>query len=208
MLHLSRPLILASASPRRQQLLRQIGADFRVVVSNADEDAISTDTPPDEYVRRLAAMKARAVAGGLRESAIVIGADTTVVFEGDILNKPLDASDAEAMLTRLSGNAHEVFTGIALVRVGGDGQIERSLEAVARTEVRFRPLEAGEIREYVAGGSPMDKAGGYGIQDDFGAVFVQEVHGCYYNVVGLPLELLYRKLREIDSGESAPPGDS
>ena len=203
LLRLSRPLVLASASPRRRQLLRQIGAEFRVVVSNADENAVPTHLAPDVYVQRLAAMKARAVAESLQESAIVIGADTTVVFQGEILNKPLDARDAEAMLTRLSGNTHEVFTGIALVCRDESGQIKRSLEAVARTEVRFRPLEAREIQEYVAGGSPMDKAGAYGIQDDFGAVFVEEIRGCYYNVVGLPLELLYRKLRELESGNGA-----
>ena len=125
------------------------------------------------------------------------GADTTVVLQGYILNKPLDAADAVRMLSMLSNRTHEVFTGIALIECSADGSARKIITDVSRTEVRFRRLSADEIRSYVASGSPLDKAGGYGIQDDFGAVFVEAIHGCYNTVVGLPLELLYRRLLEF-----------
>ena len=196
-LQLHAPLILASASPRRKKLLEQLGLDFRVVVSAFDEDVIPTDISPQDYVQILAHSKALHVAQKLGEPAIVIGADTTVVLQGYILNKPRDAADAVRMLSMLSNRTHEVFTGIALVKCDADGSITRVIKDVSRTEVRFRRLSTEEIRGYVIGGSPLDKAGGYGIQDDFGAVFVEGIHGCYNNVVGLPLELLYRRLQEF-----------
>jgi len=196
-LALHAPLILASASPRRKKLLEQLGADFRVVVSAFDEEAVPTHIPPPEYVQTLAKSKALHVAETLGESAIVIGADTTVVLHGYILNKPHDAADAVRMLSMLSNRTHEVFTGIALVECASDGSIVNTITDVSRTEVRFRQLSTEEIRGYVAGGSPLDKAGSYGIQDDFGAVFVEGIHGCYNNVVGLPLALLYRRLQEF-----------
>ncbi len=196
-LQLHAPLILASASPRRKKLLEQIGLDFRVVVSAFDEDVIPTDISPQDYVQILAHSKALHVAQKLGEPAIVIGADTTVVLQGYILNKPRDAADAVRMLSMLSNRTHDVFTGIALVECRADGSVTKSVQDVCRTEVRFRQLSTEEIRGYVIGGSPLDKAGSYGIQDDFGAVFVEGIHGCYNNVVGLPLELLYRRLQEF-----------
>jgi septum formation protein len=141
----------------------------------------------------LAQSKARAVSQNLDFKAIVIGADTTVIVGGQILNKPTDAADAARMLGLLSNRTHEVCTGIALIETATN----RIITDVCRTEVRFRALDTVEISGYVASGSPLDKAGSYGIQDDFGAVFVQEIRGCYYNVVGLPLELLYRRLRDF-----------
>ena len=193
LLTLPAPLVLASASPRRKKLLEQIGLPFTVQVSAFDEDSVSTNLPPQDYVQVLARSKALAVAENrsLASPAIVLGADTTVVLDGQILNKPTDAADAARMLDLLSNRTHEVCTGIALVHG------ERVLTDVARTEVRFRRISGEEITAYIESGSPLDKAGSYGIQDDFGAVFVQEIRGCYYNVVGLPLELLYRRLREF-----------
>ncbi len=192
-LTLSAPLVLASQSPRRKKLLEQIGLEFRVQVSAFDEESISARSMhPSQYVATLASAKASIVAQTLTSPAIVLGADTTVVLDGTILNKPTDAADAARMLGLLSNRTHEVFTGIALVESG----VKRIVTDVVRTEVCFRALEDEEIAAYIASGSPLDKAGSYGIQDDFGAVFVKEIRGCYYNVVGLPLERLYQRLRE------------
>ena len=126
--------------------------------------------------------------------AIVIGSDTTVVLDGQVLNKPIDADDAVSMLRRLSGRTHTVHTGLALF---GRGRGLSSRRASRATDVTFRDLSDEEIRAYVGTGSPLDKAGAYGIPDDFGAVFVSRVEGCYYTIVGLPLELLYTELREL-----------
>lgn len=192
MLSLTLPLVLASASPRRSHLLQQIGLKFSVQPSLVDESAFSTaGVTPSEYVQQLARAKALDVASRMQEASIVLGADTIVVLDGEILGKPIDRDDATRMLRRLSGNTHTVYTGIALV----ESPSLRQRTAVARTEVTFRVLDDEEIADYITGGSPMDKAGAYGIQDDYGAVFVSHIVGCYYNIVGLPLELLYRELR-------------
>lgn len=194
MLSLSLPLILASASPRRSHLLKQIGLEFTVRPSEVDESLFSvTEVDPSDYVQLLAETKALDVASKLTEPSIVLGADTIVVLDGLILGKPTDREDAFRMLKGLSGRTHTVYTGIALV----DSSSERVSVATARTEVTFRKLDDDEIIGYIAGGSPMDKAGSYGIQDDYGAVFVSNIVGCYYNIVGLPLELLYRTLKEF-----------
>lgn len=193
LIHLRAPLVLASQSPRRKKLLEQIGCEFSVVVSDFDEDSVPTNLPPQEYVQFLAKSKALAVAQNLTSHAIVLGADTTVVVDNEILNKPVNAADAARMLGLLSNRTHEVCTGIALV----DTTRDRIITDVARTEVRFRALREDEVIAYIESGAPLDKAGSYGIQDDFGAVFVQEIRGCYYNVVGLPLELLYRHLQAL-----------
>jgi septum formation protein len=189
------PIVLASASPRRKKLLEQIGVEFSVAASAVNEDAVSTALSPADYVQTLALAKARDVASfhaaQHTNPAIIIGADTTVVLGKDILNKPASEHEAAQMLQRLSARTHDVFTGIALV----DTATGRTTTSFSRTEVTFRALDDAEIQAYIATGSPMDKAGSYGIQDDFGAVFVREVRGCYYNVVGLPLELLYQELK-------------
>lgn len=183
------PFVLASASPRRRQLLELIGIDFRVQPSHADE---STDgsLAPDELVRQIAARKCMSVGREL-DDALVLGADTIVVLDGEVLGKPQDEADAGHMLRRLSGNTHVVYSGIALYYSGAD----RMVNATAATRVTFDDLSDGEIAAYVAGGSPMDKAGAYGIQDDRGALFVSRIDGDYYNVVGLPMNLLYRTLK-------------
>ncbi len=195
LLSIKRPIILASQSPRRRHLLTQIGLEFAVQPSSFNEDSISLDTQPDEYVQRLALGKASDIASRLSEKHLVIGADTTVVLQNTIINKPIDKDNAIAMLKKLSGNTHTVFTGIALVSAPEGIRIS----SVQKTDVTFRNLQEDEITSYVESGSPMDKAGAYGIQDDFGAVFVENINGCYYNIVGLPLEMLYRKLRALST---------
>lgn len=197
LLELSVPLVLASQSPRRQALLTHVGFDFSVVVPNVDEDSVPVTLPPADYVSRLALMKAVRGAEMSGNDAIVLGSDTTVVLDGRVLNKPADAADAARMLRSLSGRTHTVYTGIALVHTTSG----RSVTAVRDTRVTFRDLDDAEIDAYVASGSPLDKAGAYGIQDDFGAVFVNRVEGCYYTIVGLPLELLYTTLRDFVAGE-------
>lgn len=188
-MRLPSPLILASASPRRQLLLRQLGATFLVHPSTVAEDVVPGESP--EYlVQRLAFLKANEVRARF-DAGVVVGADTIVVLNGAILNKPVDADDARRMLERLSGHTHTVYTGFALVDVASNFCV-CDYEATA---VTFRTLVPEEIDEYVSGGSPLDKAGAYGIQDDFGAVFISRIDGCYYNVVGLPITRLYQALR-------------
>jgi septum formation protein len=189
-------LILASQSPRRKQLLQQLGLEFNVIPSAVDEEAIhNLSLTPDEYVRHLALHKATDVATHYSNSCIVIGADTTVVLDETILNKPTDEKSAFDMLALLSDRTHHVYTGVALVRK--DGVTVTNQSFVQKTAVTFRKLSDEEIYAYIATGSPMDKAGAYGIQDDMGAIFVSRIEGCYYNIVGLPLELLYRTLKEF-----------
>jgi len=171
-------IILASASPRRQELLRQVGVSFRIVPSSVDE-TVTEIMLPGHYVEHLAVSKATAVAT-LHPGNLVIGADTTVVLDGDLLNKPANRTEAILMLERLSGRGHDVYTGIAIVR---NGQIEVSHE---RTTVHFRELSRSEIERYVDTSEPMDKAGAYAIQG-LGAVLVKSIEGDYFNVVGLPI---------------------
>jgi len=174
-------LVLASQSPRRAEILRQAGIGFVVRAAPVDETLQSGETPED-YVRRLAEAKARAVPAGPDE--IVLGADTTVVVDGEILAKPEDASDARRMLTALSGRRHEVITGICL-RHG-----EQQICDHAVTAVWFAPMSLQEIDEYVASGEPMDKAGAYAVQGA-ASKFIPRIEGCYYNVMGLPVSLVY-----------------
>ena len=175
------PLFLASGSPRRRELLTQIGVAFSVIGAEIDETPLP-DESPAAYVERLARGKAQAGRARLNANAqaCVLGADTAVVLDGKILGKPLDEADALAMLMSLSGQEHEVLTAIALL----DG--ERCESRVVRSLVRFRPINAAEASAYWASGEPRDKAGGYGIQG-LGAVFVSSLTGSYSAVVGLPL---------------------
>ncbi len=187
-------LILASQSPRRASLVRLLGVNDVVIQPANLHEAMEPDMSPAENVERLALHKARHIAE-LRagEHGILLGADTTVVIAGDVLEKPLDTQDAERMLIKLSGETHTVYTGVALF----DIETKRETSFVEATDVTFRPLSIEEIRDYVATGSPMDKAGAYGIQEDFGAVFVSRIEGDYYNVVGLPLSRLYVTLKQF-----------
>lgn len=187
------PLVLASGSPRRRDLLRAVGLDFAVQVPDVDETVVPGEAP-EQMVERLAAEKADAVARTLgKRETLVIGADTTVVLDGAILGKPVDPEEARAMLGSLSGRTHTVYTGFAVV----DASTGESVVAHERTDVTFRELELWEIDEYVAGGSPMDKAGAYGIQEDRGALFVERIAGDYYTVVGLPLCQLWLAIRNV-----------
>jgi septum formation protein len=170
-------LVLASQSPRRRELLAQLGIAHEVRPACTDE-AVLPGEPPRDYVLRVAREKARAVPGQL-----VLAADTAVVLGPEVLGKPADADDARRMLERLSGTAHEVLTGVC-VRRAGPGALE--LDAVVATRVRFAPLSAREIDWYVGTGEPLDKAGAYAIQGSGGA-FVLSVEGSVSNVVGLPL---------------------
>ena len=182
-------LVLASASPRRRELLQTAGLQFSVRVSDADE-TIPPNTPPHEAVQLLAKQKAAAVAK-LCPKDLVIGADTVVTLDGDILGKPRDAADAARMLRMLSGKTHDVFTGVCLMHAG---KAETFFE---QTCVTFYPLTDGEIADYIATGEPMDKAGAYGIQGR-GCTLVKKINGDYFNVVGLPVAALYRKLEEAN----------
>jgi len=186
-------IILASGSPRRKKLLQQIKLPFEVEVSSVDED-YNPSLSPKEIVIRLALRKARDV-GRLHEEALIIGADTIVVFGNSILEKPANRLEAIDMLTALSGKKHEVFTGVALLQIDKANNIDREYTFVERTDVYFGDLNPNDIRAYVKGGSPMDKAGGYGIQDDFGAIFVSKIEGDYNNVVGFPLHRFYTVLQ-------------
>jgi septum formation protein len=175
-------LILASRSPRRAELLMAAGIEFEVRAADIDETPRQAEDPR-KYVLRIAEAKARAVDGDL-----VLAADTTVVLGNEIMGKPADRADATRMLRALSGNRHEVLTAIALRR---GGQIETE---IASTAVWFLPLSDTEVADYVASGEPMDKAGAYGIQG-LASKFIDRIEGSYSNVVGLPVALVWRWLR-------------
>lgn len=185
-------LILASASPRRKELLSRLGLTFAVCPADIDE-AILPGEDPACYPLRVAMKKALAAAAG-RENDLVIGADTAVIVDDDILGKPAHHDDAREMLRRLSGREHIVVSGLGLV----DTASGRSLSAVEQTIVYFHPLSEAEIDAYVATGEPLDKAGAYGIQG-CGSLLVRKIEGDYFNVVGLPLGKLYRLLLHFDA---------
>ncbi len=176
-------IVLASGSPRRAEILANAGIEFvRIVPRDVDETPAPGEQPRD-YVMRLAREKAAAV----DDLRIVLGADTTVAIDGEILGKPCDAADAARMLRMLSGRMHEVLTGICL-RGGGE------VVDVASTRVWFAELSGAEIAAYAGSGEPLDKAGAYGIQG-LASKFVERIEGCYFNVMGLPVALVYRYLR-------------
>ncbi len=185
------PIFLASASPRRKKLLKQIGLKFKSFSVDLNEE-FSDGEHPVKTVTRLASDKLSLAKEKVKDG-IVITADTIVVLNGKILGKPANKEDAVRMLKMLSGKTHFVYTGFAVFN-----SINAKLVlSHRRTAVTFRKLTDKEIVDYVAGGSPLDKAGSYGIQDDYGAVFVKEIKGCYYNVVGLPLSDVYQAILEV-----------
>ncbi|MTI87822.1 MAG: septum formation inhibitor Maf [Balneolaceae bacterium] len=187
-------IILASGSPRRKKLLEQLGMAFKVCPSNAEE--VTAHTQPATIVEDLALLKANDVAHSFSDS-IVIGADTIVVFNDEILGKPESEEQAIEMLARLSGKTHDVYTGVAFVKTDKKGVISSQKTFHEQTKVQFSTLSSTDILSYVQSRSPMDKAGAYGIQDDWGAVFVERIEGDYYNVVGLPLNRFYRELQKF-----------
>jgi septum formation protein len=191
MIKTSLPIYLASKSPRRRKLLKQIGIEYRTVSVEINEK-IAEGENPAAAVKRLAYEKLLQALKKIK-TGIIITADTIVVLNGKVIGKPKSKREAEKFLSMLSGKVHIVYTGICVYNTSN----KRKKIDLEKTEVQFRKIEKDELKAYVTGGSPMDKAGAYGIQDDFGAVFVKRINGCYYNVVGLPLTKLYHSLRKI-----------
>jgi septum formation protein len=190
-------LVLASSSPRRTELLNRAGWPHEVFVAGIDE-SLKPQEDPAAYVQRLARSKAEAVAQQLAEG-LVLGADTTVVIANQILGQPRDDADAKRMLDLLNGKWHEVLTGVGLVRVGGDTQV-----AYETTRVRFAELSESEIDWYIASGEPVGKAGAYGIQGK-AALFIEEIQGDYFNIMGLPIRLVYELVGKIEPQKSTKP---
>ncbi len=183
-------LILASASPRRRELLTQAGLAFGVDPAHIDESR-HADEAPMAYVQRLALEKAQATYAR-HPHTVVLGADTTVVLDGEIMNKPTDAADAERMLRVLSGRTHQVYTGIAVV----SAKVQRA--HIETTDVTFAGISEEDLAQYLASGDALDKAGAYGIQG-FAARWIPRIEGDYFNVVGLPIAATIRLLQEADS---------
>lgn len=184
-------LILASRSPRRSEILTAVGWSFDIIVAGIDESVLPGEEPA-AYVRRLAQGKVKAVAAQL-DSGLVLGADTTVVVDGEILGQPCDEDDARRMLGLLSGKWHDVLTGVALMRVGAEPIVDHEV-----SRVRFAEMSAAEIDWYVATGEPSGKAGAYGIQGK-AALFIEEIQGEYFNIVGLPIRLVYEMTLRLES---------
>ena len=193
-------IILASASPRRSELLKQAGLSFAVIPSNAKETI--TSTHPAEVVEELSSQKAWEVAdrilrGGedVTDFDVVIGADTVVAVDHQILGKPVDHDDAANMIGMLQGRVHQVYTGVTLIVKGAKGNI-RTRTFHERTDVDVCPMTDDEIEDYISTPEPYDKAGAYGIQGSFG-IYISGIHGCYYNVVGLPISRLVHELEDL-----------
>lgn len=185
-------IILASASPRRMELLKRITENFSVVVSEFDENSVTYSGDCMQYVKEIALGKAMDVAGKLNKSSIVIGCDTIVYHKGRVLGKPKDKQEALHMLENLSGDMHQVYSGVAVI----DTENNSVKTDYMCTDVFFSKLSYEEINNYIDTLDWVDKAGAYGIQGKAG-IFVEKIHGCYYNVVGLPLNLLYHMLMEM-----------
>ena len=217
-------IILGSASPRRKELLEQIGIEFEIVVSSKEESYQSTE--PEEIVKELALMKAENVAeelarkekgsqdlrendctetvlvsggdetvGGYLRNVLILGADTIVVRDGEILGKPSDEEAAFHMLGSLPGKMHQVYTGVAMLDFNGNGE-RQAVCHVEETKVYVHEMTEEEIRRYLAAGESMDKAGAYGVQGKF-AAYIDRIEGDYYNVVGLPVAYVYQKMKEF-----------
>ena len=181
--HLREKLVLASGSPRRAEILERAGWPHEIIVAGIDETLLP-DEEAASYVQRLARSKAEKVASGL-DGGLVLGADTTVVVADQILGQPVDEADARRMLELLNAKWHEVLTGVALVRVGGETRI-----GYETTHVRFAEMSDEEIDWYISTGEPFGKAGAYGIQGN-ASLFIEEIEGDYFNIMGLPIRLVY-----------------
>lgn len=191
MISSSIPVFLASKSPRRRKLLKQLNIKFKSFSVDMDEK-IHPNEKPSNSVLRLSKEKLE-IAKLKVKKGIVITADTIVVLNKTLLGKPKNKKDAFRILKLLSGKTHVVYTGYSIFNFTNN----KTISEYEKTKVTFRDLTDEEIKEYINGGSPMDKAGAYGIQDDFGAVFIYKITGCYYNVVGLPLAKFYHALLRI-----------
>jgi septum formation protein len=185
------PIILASASPRRKKLLKQLNLKFKILIIEIDESFRHGETPAG-IVKRLSKQKLEKAKEQVK-NGIIITADTIVVLNHKVIGKPRDKKDAERILKMLSNKTHSVYTGYTVYNSGSG----KTIVDYEKTFVTFRKLEPAEIKEYIETRSPMDKAGAYGIQDDYGAVFIKKINGCYYNVVGLPLTKLYQSLLRV-----------
>ena len=185
-------IILASASPRRKEILELADLDFDIMPSDAEE--ITTKTEPHEVVMELASIKARDIYERSDKQSMVIGADTVVAYHGQVLGKPADEADAKRTLMMLSGQTHEVYTGVAILSYNNACEKEIINHAV-ETKVHVHEMSEEEIRAYIATGDPMDKAGAYGIQGSF-AAYIDGIEGDYYNVVGLPVSYVYQQLKK------------
>lgn len=184
-------LILASASPRRKELLAKIGLPFDIIPSKGEETI--TKESPSEVVMELSRQKAQEIAAQRTEECIVIGADTIVAKGETIMGKPKDEKDAYRMLAGISDDCHQVYTGVTIIRTGKQ---TKNITFAEKTDVYLYPMSEAEIRAYIASGDPMDKAGAYGIQGDF-AIHVKGIQGDYYNVVGLPIGRVYQELKKL-----------
>lgn len=184
-------LILASASPRRKELLEKIGLPFTVQPAKGEERI--TQKSPAAVVMELSRQKAEEIAAAQTEDCIIIGADTVVAKGEKIMGKPKDAADAKQMLRSIADDCHQVYTGVTLIRTGAHPQ---SVTFQEETDVFLYPISDAELDAYIASGDPMDKAGAYGIQGDF-AIYVKRIAGDYYNVVGLPIGRVYQELKRM-----------
>lgn len=185
------PIYLASKSPRRRKLLKQLNLKFKSISVDSDE-LVKPDELPQHSVMRIAKEKMQLARKKIK-NGIIITADTIVFLDNKVLGKPRDEKDAFRMLLKLSGRTHQVFSAYCIHNTSTG----KTITEFVKTDVTFRKLTNQEIKDYIKTGSPMDKAGAYGIQDDFGAVFVDHINGCYYNVVGLPLSKFYHALLRI-----------
>ena len=184
-------LILASASPRRKELLAKTGLSFDIIPAKGEETI--TKTIPAEVVMELSLQKAKEIADMQTEDCIIIGADTIVAKGDTIMGKPKDEADAFRMLDMISDDCHQVYTGVTIIRTGEQAE---TLTFAEKTDVYLYPISEKDIRAYIESGDPMDKAGAYGIQGDF-AVHVKGIQGDYYNVVGLPIGRVYQALQKM-----------
>jgi len=184
-------VILASGSPRRKELLELIGVDFKIITSNKEE--IITSSNPEEVVKELSKMKAEDVAEQVLGPALILGADTVVAYNGEILGKPKDREDAIRMITSFAGKEHYVYTGVCIIKKEADGSV-KNISFAEGTKVAVYPMTKEEIERYVDSGEPMDKAGAYAIQGLF-APYIKEIAGDYYNIVGFPIAGIYQRLK-------------
>lgn len=182
-------IVLASKSPRRQELLKRIVDNFKIIESNFDEDTIKFNGDIEEYVKSLAIGKALNVRDKAEKNSLIIGVDTVVFYDNKILGKPKNYDDAYSMLSALSGNTHKVYSGVCIL----DIKKSEVKSFVCETKVKFSKIEKNQIEKYIMSKEPMDKAGAYGIQG-LGGIFVEKIDGCYYNVMGLPLNKLNKEL--------------
>lgn len=193
LLGIKQPIVLASGSPRRYALLKSINLDVTVYKPQLDEPLPRPGVSPEGFVIELAEAKMNAALPHIVQNSIIITADTIVYFDGKILGKPESPVEAIDTLDILSGKVHSVYTGYCIKNM----KLDRQISDFQKTDVHFGNLSQDELKAYVASGSPLDKAGSYGIQDDFGSVLVERIEGDYFNVVGLPLSKVYKSLKEI-----------